>query len=53
MTAREHPDEFKQRSAIEGAAETRAILHRAAEDVRRSGALARTLKVGDPTPEFT
>lgn len=52
MTLQEQPDELRQRSAIGRAAETRAILHRATEDARRSGILARMLRAGDTAPEF-
>ena len=42
------------RAASEGRIppEKQAIMHRATEDLRRSGALDRILKVGQPAPAF-
>ena len=53
MTLREQLEAMRTQAATRIPAETRAIMHRAIEDVRRSGILSTMLKAGDTVPEFT
>ncbi len=52
MTLQEQLDALKAQSANRIPAETRAIMQRATEDLRRSGILTTMLKAGDKAPEF-
>ena len=53
MTLREQLEAMRAQAATRIPAETRAIMHRAIEDVRRSGILGAMLQAGDRAPAFT
>lgn len=53
MTLQEQLDAHKARSRERIPKETQEILQRAVQEVRNSGILDRTLKVGDRVPDFT
>ena len=53
MTLQEKLDAFEARVAPKFPKEALEIMHRAVEDVRGSGLLETTLKVGDTAPDFT
>ncbi len=53
MSLQEQLDSLKAQSATRIPSEARAIMQRAVDDLRKSGAPERTLKVGDRAPEFT
>jgi hypothetical protein len=53
MTLKEQLDELKAKSAARVPPETREVMRRAVEDLRRSGLADRALKVGDRVPDFT
>ena len=53
MTLREQLDELKAKSAARVPPETREVMRRAVEDLRRSGLADRALKVGHRVPDFT
>jgi hypothetical protein len=52
MKLQEKLNALKAEFESKASPETLAIMHRATEDLRRSGILERMLKVGDPLPEF-
>jgi hypothetical protein len=52
MTLKEQLDDLREKSRARVPAEARAIMQRAVEDLRRSGAAARALRVGDKAPDF-
>jgi hypothetical protein len=53
MTLQEQMNARKEAFQRTLPAEKRDIMHRATEDLRRSGILDRVIKVGQPIPEFT
>ena len=53
MTLKEQLDELKAKSAARVPPETRDVMRRAVEDLRRSGLADRALKVGDRVPDVT
>jgi len=53
MTLQERLDAYKADFEKKVAPEKLAIMHRATEDLRRSGILDRVLKSGDAAPEFS
>lgn len=53
MTLQDRLDAIKAQAKTRLPAQTRAVMERAIEDVRRSGILARVPRVGDRAPEFT
>jgi hypothetical protein len=53
MTLQERLDAYKTEFERKMPAEKLAVMHRATEDLRRSGILDRVIKVGQPIPEFT
>jgi len=52
MKLQEKLDTFKTDFETKVPPEKLAIMHRATEDLRRSGILERAIKVGDRLPEF-
>jgi len=52
MSLQERLDAYKAEFERTLAPEKLAIMHRATEDLRRSGILDRVLKTGDAIPEF-
>ena len=52
MKLQEKLNAFKAEFESKAAPERLAIMHRATEDLRRSGILDRVIKVGDRLPEF-
>ena len=53
MTLQERLDAYKADFEKKAAPEKLAIMHRATEDLRRSGIIDRVLKSGDAAPEFS
>jgi len=53
MTLQERLDALKAQFESQVLPDKLAIMHRATEDLRRSGILDRVLKAGDAAPEFT
>ena len=53
MTLKEKLDAIKAQARTRIPPEAQAIMHRAVEDVRASGIMARVSKVGDRAPNFT
>ena len=53
MTLQDRLDAYKAEFERKTPPEKLAIMHRATEDLRRSGILDRVIKVGDAIPEFT
>ena len=53
MILQERLDAYKAEFERKMPADKLAIMHRATEDLRRSGILDRVVKVGQPIPEFT
>jgi hypothetical protein len=52
MTLKEQLDDLREKSSGRIPAEARAVMDRAVEDLRRSGAAESALKVGDKAPDF-
>ncbi len=52
MTLQEKLDAYRAEFESKVAPEKLAVMHRATEDLRRSGILDRVIKVGQPAPEF-
>lgn len=52
MTLQERLDAYKAEFESKLSPEKLAIMHRATEDLRRSGILERVIKVGAQAPEF-
>jgi len=52
MTLQERLDAYKTEFERKTPPEKLAIMHRATDDLRRSGILNRVIKVGSPIPEF-
>ena len=52
MTLQETLDAYQARARAKRPAEWQAIMDRATEELRRSGIAERSLKVGDPAPDF-
>ncbi|HSB71073.1 MAG TPA: hypothetical protein VLT62_17230 [Candidatus Methylomirabilis sp.] len=52
MGLQEQLEAHRARFEAKASPEIRATMHRATEDLRRSGILERVLKVGDRAPEF-
>lgn len=52
MTLQERLDSFRVRFESGAPREVLDIMHRATDELRRSGILAHVLKPGDPAPEF-
>jgi hypothetical protein len=52
MTLKERLNTYKAEFESKVPPEKLAIMHRATEDLRRSGILEHVTKVGDPAPEF-
>src|SRR5262249_3336026 len=53
MTLSEQLQAIKEKSRARIPAESRAIMERAVDELRRSGALDRVIKVGERAPHFT
>jgi hypothetical protein len=53
MTLSEQLQAVQEKSRARIPAETRVIMERAVDDLRRSGALDRVVKVGERAPHFT
>jgi hypothetical protein len=53
MTLQEQLDAHKAQSQAKAPRDALEIMHRVTEDLRKSGILTGTLKVGDKAPEFT
>jgi hypothetical protein len=53
MTLREQLNELREKSAARTPPETRDVMRRVVEDLRRSGLADRALKVGDRVPAVT
>ena len=53
MTLSEQLQTIKEKSRERIPAESRAIMERAVDDLRRSGAVDRAVKVGERAPHFT
>ncbi len=53
MTLKEQLDALRAQSKARIPPEAQAIMQRSIEDIRQSGLLETTVKVGDPAPEFT
>ena len=53
MTLQEKFNKLKAATAARATKEALEIMHRATEDLRNSGIMDRTVKVGDPAPGFT
>lgn len=53
MTLKERLDTIREGASKRIPAEARAIMERATENLRASGAVDRAVKVGDRAPEFT
>ncbi len=53
MTLNEQLQAMKEKSRERIPAEARAIMERAVEDQRKSGAVDRVVKVGERAPDFT
>ena len=53
MALNEQLDAIRSKSRERVPAETRQIMERAVEDLRRSGAVERVVKVGERAPDFT
>lgn len=53
MSLQDRLDAYKAEFVKKVSPETLAIMHRATDDLRRSGILNRILKAGDKAPEFT
>ena len=52
MTLQEELNTLKEKSEGRIPPESRAVMHRATEDLRNSGLMEKVLKVGDTAPEF-
>ena len=53
MTLSEQLQAIKEKSRERIPAESRAVMERAVDDLRRSGAVDRVVKVGEHAPDFT
>jgi AhpC/TSA family protein len=53
MTLSEQLQAIKETSRQRIPAESRAVMERAVDDLRRSGAVNRVVKVGERAPDFT
>ena len=53
MTLKEKLDSMRKRSETKMPPEVLAIMHRATDDLRRSGILDHVLEPGDDAPEFS
>lgn len=52
MSLQEKLDAFKARFEATASPEAVALMHRATDDLRRSGIMERVLRVGDKAPHF-
>lgn len=53
MKLEERLEAYKKSFQKQAPKEAQEIMHRATEDLRNSGILARTVKVGDMAPDFS
>lgn len=53
MTLQEELDKISESTAASAPKEALAVMHRATEELKHSGILDRTVKVGDKAPDFT
>ena len=53
MTLKEKLDGMRNAAKQRIPEASRQVMERATEDLRRSGAVARVVKVGEPAPDFT
>lgn len=53
MKLEERLEEYKKSFQKQAPAAAQEIMHRATEDLKNSGILSRTVKVGDVAPDFT
>jgi len=53
MKLQEKLDQLKQGFEAKAPKDAMDVMHRATEDLRRSGILKRTVKVGERAPEFS
>ncbi|MGH7353619.1 MAG: hypothetical protein ACRELS_03465 [Candidatus Rokuibacteriota bacterium] len=53
MTLKEQLDDLREKSRARVPREAQDVMHRAVEELRRSGFVGRALKVGDMAPDFT
>ena len=53
MKLQEKLDKLKEATAEKAPKEALDVMHRATEDLKNSGIMERTVKVGDRAPDFT